>query len=1173
MRVYWAPLADLIMYFDGLDRSSGVECYCTRAFLRDTDLVNYDPSQNAMDNAEDVLPTNYKDPYMQCVLSSLDHRKARALARAPYIHDMVEPDEEAVRELNTMHKMGLPTCFLNSFRSLDDDEEEAYGAITRSAPSKARRGKKRNKKSRRRKAAEEEESSYNTPETGEVYEAPMPGTWCAIDEEASDSTAVSSVVADSDVDSNAVSTELLKENLEEPVMDIKNNVNASTSGAACYDSAEYPECQTSTNKSSKVNNAEIELINGPSVLSRNSGSAQISPVMPQEEAGCSTELTQSEAIVNENGLFKECPKEDTFCKVTGVSQVNPNVELAQSGIDDRDEVIEKSSGFSRKDIVLTSDACCGIALANPETTAQLRKISSLTKSNEKDHSLLAFNKESLIQPFGQSTVLSCDESADSHIYSTAALVPEVENVMSKNEGATRLTSVKTKQTEVENETLTHSKDKTDIESRTKGKDKDCENEQAFLEGWSKYWDYYGYTLVWESWSNLYPDLNSRVKSRPNDGPKEREDKERAVCKRLEDSKSPLSFAPNNGMEEERKDIQRTVDSESLEGRHTGDSIPTASALVKMLERGGCEHSKVVHHETAGCEAKRQLPVVENGDSGTKVDADQIIDQNGSEEVVRGASVAITEEMKVIWDKHYTDVYNYYYEQYRYWNSQGYAFEIPGTETEQQCDGTSNDRCGTPHKELQDAKECGSRSKRARNARRQKQSGNSSSHVTTGQMPTGDGTLGSGVGKNGDGNGEEEPPDGRPRNLKRSHELDVEEQRALQLEKAYRLMGFKVARPHARNSRGLPRFTSAKMKFHCKKLSHKNKKLSLHGKQGGTSETMDSNIPDLLARVEQFLKDKGENVEAFADSDSDEGGIVSEIGKDKDDNTTDTSDTTGGGNKEACIGADSVDSAECDGAGKGEGLDAASKEVACEGKESTDEVNEAVCLNIKVSVDSACEQVIKGEVTDFHKDPEFAKYWAQRYRLFSRFDEGIKMDKEGWYSVTPERIAEHIAERCRCDLIVDAFCGVGGNAIQFAFTCERVIAIDIDPVKIDCARHNAEIYGVADRIEFVLGDFRQIVPQLKADVIFLSPPWGGPGYACADVFDIQTMISLDGFELYETAKRVTPNIAYFMPRNVNMEQLTSLAGPAGKVEIEQNFVNKKLKTVTAYYGELIKSEAA
>ena len=44
--------------------------------------------------------------------------------------------------------------------------------------------------------------------------------------------------------------------------------------------------------------------------------------------------------------------------------------------------------------------------------------------------------------------------------------------------------------------------------------------------------------------------------------------------------------------------------------------------------------------------------------------------------------------------------------------------------------------------------------------------------------------------------------------------------------------------------------------------------------------------------------------------------------------------------------------------------------------------------------------------------------------------------EGWFSVTPEKIAEHIAVRCRCDLIVDAFCGVGGNAIQFAFTCNH-----------------------------------------------------------------------------------------------------------------------------------------
>lgn len=42
--------------------------------------------------------------------------------------------------------------------------------------------------------------------------------------------------------------------------------------------------------------------------------------------------------------------------------------------------------------------------------------------------------------------------------------------------------------------------------------------------------------------------------------------------------------------------------------------------------------------------------------------------------------------------------------------------------------------------------------------------------------------------------------------------------------------------------------------------------------------------------------------------------------------------------------------------------------------------------------------------------------------------------ESWFSVTPEKVACHTAERCRCDLIIDAFCGAGGNTIQFAMTC-------------------------------------------------------------------------------------------------------------------------------------------
>ncbi len=112
---------------------------------------------------------------------------------------------------------------------------------------------------------------------------------------------------------------------------------------------------------------------------------------------------------------------------------------------------------------------------------------------------------------------------------------------------------------------------------------------------------------------------------------------------------------------------------------------------------------------------------------------------------------------------------------------------------------------------------------------------------------------------------------------------------------------------------------------------------------------------------------------------------------------------------------------------------------------------------------------------------------------------------GWFSVTPESIAAHQARRCRCPIIIDAFCGVGGNAIQFALAGCYVIAIELDPTRLEISRHNARIYGVEQRIDFICGDFLALLPGLKADVIFLAPPWGGVGYLDVAVFDLETMI--------------------------------------------------------------------
>ncbi|ORX46121.1 S-adenosyl-L-methionine-dependent methyltransferase [Hesseltinella vesiculosa] len=199
--------------------------------------------------------------------------------------------------------------------------------------------------------------------------------------------------------------------------------------------------------------------------------------------------------------------------------------------------------------------------------------------------------------------------------------------------------------------------------------------------------------------------------------------------------------------------------------------------------------------------------------------------------------------------------------------------------------------------------------------------------------------------------------------------------------------------------------------------------------------------------------------------------------------------------------------------------------------------------------------------------DLIKYYRQRHSYFSKYNKGILMDREGWFSVTPESIAEHIAQRCRGDVVViDAFCGCGGNTIQFALACKQVIAIDIDPVKLHCARHNAKIYGVEDRIEFIQGSFFDLAPYLKADIVFLSPPWGGPAYLHEDMYDLKTMMPGNGKKIFKLAQQITRNVIMFMPRNTDPNQLALLAGKGQCCEIERNYLAGNLKALTVYYGD-------
>eukprot|EP00501_MAST-03F_sp_TOSAG23-6_P000582 GSMAST32.ASY1.ANO1.603.1 assembled CDS len=66
-------------------------------------------------------------------------------------------------------------------------------------------------------------------------------------------------------------------------------------------------------------------------------------------------------------------------------------------------------------------------------------------------------------------------------------------------------------------------------------------------------------------------------------------------------------------------------------------------------------------------------------------------------------------------------------------------------------------------------------------------------------------------------------------------------------------------------------------------------------------------------------------------------------------------------------------------------------------------NSSKTKSIEVTKQPRSSAIENSTPNPYRQDSVLDKYWVQRYRYFSKFDQGIQMDNEGWYSVTPEKI--------------------------------------------------------------------------------------------------------------------------------------------------------------------------
>lgn len=151
----------------------------------------------------------------------------------------------------------------------------------------------------------------------------------------------------------------------------------------------------------------------------------------------------------------------------------------------------------------------------------------------------------------------------------------------------------------------------------------------------------------------------------------------------------------------------------------------------------------------------------------------------------------------------------------------------------------------------------------------------------------------------------------------------------------------------------------------------------------------------------------------------------------------------------------------------------------------EQVNLAVEL-IKRGLD---EKKLRSKLGPYWREiAEIARARLRAKDKFSRQD--LWMDLEGLRYATHEVVAKYRAERLKelgVKSVADVSCGIGIQLIFYAMNVEKAYGIDIDPVKIEFARRNAEKYGVSN-IEFINADSlsEETVKRIDADVIFSDP---------------------------------------------------------------------------------------
>jgi len=155
---------------------------------------------------------------------------------------------------------------------------------------------------------------------------------------------------------------------------------------------------------------------------------------------------------------------------------------------------------------------------------------------------------------------------------------------------------------------------------------------------------------------------------------------------------------------------------------------------------------------------------------------------------------------------------------------------------------------------------------------------------------------------------------------------------------------------------------------------------------------------------------------------------------------------------------------------------------------------------------------------------------------------LKMSNIGKYSVSDPKSAQYISDVIKSYfpknnnlIITDATANMGGNTINFAKNFSKVNSVEI--IKLHCKflENNIKQYKLSKNVNIKCNDYFDVMLDLKQDIIFIDPPWGGTDYKKIPYLDL-SLNNVDIGDIVNKLKEKAKMIVLKVPKNFNLTKI-------------------------------------